>query len=688
MICYFKKIQIVFGKAFDFFNFSLSIAQTICAAILIIACSLTSIPLSASEKDPHKPFNWMNRLTSLFSNKFVEKEILSVVTIKNHKSVGFVVQDDKTGKFILVTAFDAIENVNSFNLHFMNQGKLLKVKKVWSISMEQNVISFELEDYVGHFLKLANSPDYNSDEVYIPGHPDAYFSDIKGPGLHNESSPIFGIISDETVDSPKTGGGPVLNNKGEIMGMYLTEDVTAPGIYFALKIEHIENLLKNPEISIGKLDAFFTNSSFEKKIEILRLLFSRPIYSRHIHNFYFNKGTDVTEHFSGEAFSRLKDIAEKGSANAQFKVGSQLYYDDGVPSNKEQAAFWFGQAAGQEHHRGAKMLEILREDEPQLRQAIEKGWTVGTYLLAQKLYKGNGILQDKEKAAQNFRAVALANFIFEETRQYSESIDVLNEIDEDGFIRFQEYLNRKEIYHRFIFTFPYQYESAFQLAMMLYKGEGVSQNKRRAFMWLSRILISNRILLNQMSQVMSQETDNDLEDELLERFIDTGENGLEELIETAADENRFKELMKIAQKQSQMEESIKIQKEINEIVFAARHKMIAMLNTGDGILLNKKIADRLLDSYDQRVVTQQEWDYITEPDNITEMKQRIKEVKNSIIPETDARKRAEMLKKKVQVIEDIERITQGRQFKEDESTSSSCGNKFRNNTKGPPREIQ
>ena len=665
--------------------------------IIALAVSLTGSPLLAAEKDPHKPFNWMERLASLPSSESIEKEILSVITIENHTGIGFVLQDDKTGKFILITTFDAIKDADPSNLKFMNQGNPLKIKRIWSASIEQNVISFELEDYKGYALKPPDSPNYNSDRVYIPGHPDAHFSDIKGASLHNTSSLIFGVISDETVDllQKEKGGGPVLNSKGEVIGMYLQKDITTPGVYFAVKIEHLQDLLHNPKISVDNPDDFLTKDSFEKQIEILQLLFS---FNSDVNDFYFNKGTDVTEYFSGEAFSRLKDIADKGSANAQFKTGWQLSFGHGIPQNKEQAAFWLGQAAGQEHPE-AKHIHIaeIKNRSAQFREARTEGWIAGTYLMAQKLYKGDGIPQDKEKAAGKFEIVAthhslieglkdFAKFMFSNTnnKPIEDDSNELSKTDpnspkddlEEWVIR---YIKQGGTSAKPVFTLPYQYEAIFRVAVMSYKGDGIPQRKKVAFFWFSKIVESYHSFLDQQSEVALQETDNDLEYELFERLMLTGEEGLEELIETSVDQNRFEGLMKIAAKQSQMEELSNIQNEIEEIAFAARHKMIVMLKTGDDIPLNKKAADQFLNKVEQRTMTQKEWNYIAEPDDITEMKKRIREVKNSIIPEIDTENRAETIMERIHTMEEIERITQGTQPKGDESPGSSCKGTFKPN---------
>ena len=667
-------IQNILEKVSSFSHFLIKPIRTV-TFIIALASSLISTSLLAVEEDPHKSFNWMGKLISFFSGTPpVEKEILSVVTIENHKGVGFVVQDDKTNKIILVITLDAIKDVDPSSLKFMNQGNPLKIKRIWSASIEQNVISFELEDYNGYALNPADSPDYNSDEVYIPGHPDAYFSDIKGPSLHNVSSPIFGIISDETVESPQKGGGPVLNSKGEVIGMYLQKDITAPGIYFAVKIEHLQNLLRNPKISVDKPDVFLTKS-LEEQIEYFQTLTTT---SNDFNNFYFNEGTDLTEYFSGEAFARLKDIANKGSANAQFKKGLQLYFGQDVLENKEQAAFWFGQAAGQNHPEAEAILPEFYKQ--QFRQPIQKGRAKGIYLLAQKLYKGEGIPQDKEEAAKNFRRATIEYLFVEQSNQLDEMIKTFSRNDEHSNKIVRRVL--KEIKKR-TFIFPYQYKAAFQLAVMLYNGDGISQRKREAFFWFSKILNSYYTLSSQIRQVRSQETADDLEDELFERYMDTGEDGLEELIEIV-DENRFKELLKIAAIRSQTEELIKIREEIDEIFFAARHKMIVMLKTGDGIPSNQKVADQLLYEREQRMMTQQEWNHITEPEEITEMKKRIREVKNNIIPEIDTEKGVAMVMERIQEFEE-ERAKQERPSQMDESQGSLCSGEFRSNKKGPSR---
>jgi hypothetical protein len=52
----------------------------------------------------------------------------------------------------------------------------------------------------------------------------------------------------------------------------------------------------------------------------------------------------------------LEPMAEKGSVEAQFRVGTMLSLGQGVPEDHAHAALWFERAAAQGHHEAAVTL--------------------------------------------------------------------------------------------------------------------------------------------------------------------------------------------------------------------------------------------------------------------------------------------------------------------------------------------
>ena len=57
-----------------------------------------------------------------------------------------------------------------------------------------------------------------------------------------------------------------------------------------------------------------------------------------------------------EARRLLEPMAEKGSAEAQFRVGTMLSLGQGMPEDHARAARWFEQAASRGHHEAATTL--------------------------------------------------------------------------------------------------------------------------------------------------------------------------------------------------------------------------------------------------------------------------------------------------------------------------------------------
>ncbi|HEY1459568.1 MAG TPA: tetratricopeptide repeat protein [Casimicrobiaceae bacterium] len=117
------------------------------------------------------------------------------------------------------------------------------------------------------------------------------------------------------------------------------------------------------------------------------------------------------------AATELRPEAERGNAEAQYRVGLMYEYGKGYPLDKSQGVTWFRKAAMQGHVAAQVELAVIyatgdgvKEDDAQavswFRKAAEQGNAIGQYNLGLLYAKGQGIPRDDVLAIAWFRESA------------------------------------------------------------------------------------------------------------------------------------------------------------------------------------------------------------------------------------------------------------------------------------------
>jgi S1-C subfamily serine protease len=103
-------------------------------------------------------------------------------------------------------------------------------------------------------IPLSSSMPEIGQDVFVIGHPKEYFwsftqgivSQIR-PGYrwsYDDRSPRMGTtIQTQAPVNPGNSGGPLLNDDGAIVGIVVGSASEAMGIYFAVAVEHVRDLL-------------------------------------------------------------------------------------------------------------------------------------------------------------------------------------------------------------------------------------------------------------------------------------------------------------------------------------------------------------------------------------------------------------------------------------------------------------
>ena len=144
---------------------------------------------------------------------------------------------------------------------------------------------------------------------------------------------------------------------------------------------------------------------------------------------YYGNGCNLN---NIEAVKWFRKAAEQGYTKAQYLLGQSLVLGMGCEKNKEEAEKWFRKAAEQGHAKARDYLDyLLMEQTPQdknnnnyliyqLRKAAEEGDVEVQYELGARLYYGNKCNVNNEEAVKWFRKAAEQGHI--KAREYLNSL--------------------------------------------------------------------------------------------------------------------------------------------------------------------------------------------------------------------------------------------------------------------------
>lgn len=388
----------------------------------------------------------------------VQQSVSDIVIIYDAKGLvgsGFVVKDKKRNRFLILTAWHVMEDPlkDPEHIKIKHRGEELKIKEILAYSKEQDVFIGVLEDYKGQGLTFAHHPDYNSNEMYILGFPNGRFAIHDGAGIDSKSTPYFGIITDTEKNLGGSSGGPVLNNDAKVIGIHQAEDMIH--ISRALKSEHFKDLLfgtNTLKADWERAGFIVIEKPFREAIKDIKL----PEHYRDV----------ITDHpFSIEDnLPRLKQIADDGSLTAQLRM-SWLLDDIDNP---------FRQDPPQE-----QIEDAIRY----LKMAAQNSHIEAMVSLAERLYEGNGIPQDKLAAAHWFQLIIKNHY--RHTYTPTAMLNLAKMLEEgDGISQSKQ--KAAQLYERVIekgdhvSAFDAITEAKKRLANILEKEDGVPQDKKRA----------------------------------------------------------------------------------------------------------------------------------------------------------------------------------------------------------------
>ena len=432
--------------------------STITFSTLLMVSFLTPSTAFATSDDDLDDFGFLeSEVKKLFlplrmPKKVQQSETDIVIIYGPHgNGSGFVVRDKKRNRFLLVTAWHVMEQTLKKPEHMKieHETEELKIKEILTYSEKYDVFIGVLENYTGRGLTFAHSPNYNSNEMYILGFPHGRFATHDGQGIDLESTSYFKIVTNTEKNLKGGSGSPILNNEGEVIGIH--QNGNSIHISGALKSEYFKDLL------------FGTNTSKteweQAGFVVIEKPFKEAIKDIKIPEYY----EALYSPFSIEDnLPRLKQIADNGSPVAQLSL-SLVLDDIDNPFRPEPSQ------------------EQIKDAIRYLKMAAIQGHDEAIISLAERLYKGDSIPQNKSEAADWFRLI-----IEEHDRHPYTPTAMLNlaKMLEEGDSIPQNKPKAAQLYEQVIKIKNDIFETAIEarrrLAKMLEKGDGIPQDRQRA----------------------------------------------------------------------------------------------------------------------------------------------------------------------------------------------------------------
>ncbi len=329
----------------------------------------------------------------------------------------------------------------------------LQIKEIIYLSAQHDLAVLEIEGKVSDYLNISKEIPQPNENLVLIGYPDGQFSLIKKTrdilSYHKSNHSFFSDHSDLSGAS----GSPLLNSKGEVVGVFYFADLN---LAYATKAIYLKNLL-NEEIK-----SFETpEDHIAYAIEQLTKAANQGLATAQFHlGLFYSKGKGVEQNFN-QALNWYQKAAKQGHATAQFELGSLYYYGEGVEQDYKEAFNWMQKTAKQGHagaqynlglsyYYGEGVEQNLNQSFHWTEKAAKQGLATAQYHLSALYYKGKGVEQDinqsfnwTKEAAKQGDAEAQYNLgLFYHTGQvveqdYKEAFNWTKEAAEQGYAEAQ-----------------------------------------------------------------------------------------------------------------------------------------------------------------------------------------------------------------------------------------------------------
>ena len=244
-----------------------------------------------------------------------EKAAVSVVEVKGQyeggtsTGSGFFYNERGT----VVTNYHVIEKCTSADI-VLNTGESYSVKSVLGYSKEKDIAILETGCAVSKALKVSSKTVATGETVYAIGTSLGFLSGSMSDGIVSAAERIFDgmmFIQITTPVSPGNSGGPLLDSRGEVIGIVSAGFESGQNLNLAIPIKEVLTIDISKPVTLQDL-ADSVGSSDNKKVEWIRSWRTQYITDESQHVLLFELATADEVAVAAEGTVAIKVVNENG----------------------------------------------------------------------------------------------------------------------------------------------------------------------------------------------------------------------------------------------------------------------------------------------------------------------------------------------------------------------------------------
>jgi hypothetical protein len=308
------------------------------AALLLLSCCLTrTSPAQVAKKNQPK--------TNLTTGEIAAHVKRSLVVITTRDSKGNAVAQG-SGFFItphfVVTNVHVMKRASEASVKSLADGVTYKVDEVLEFSLNHDLCVLVLPDAMGVPLPTNAKGSAVGDEIIVAGNPEGLEASIS-IGIVSAVRKERGLVQIDAPISPGSSGGPVVNQRGEVIGVAESSLIEGQNLNFAVPIGFLNDgtLLESTEYppmlsghpqtvwAMGRLSVTnLENDGFHGPVKNVEERHSEYSYNA-ANNTYIEGPSELSSRIS---FNRQGRLEETESYWKGLKTGSLMreYSDDGL----------------------------------------------------------------------------------------------------------------------------------------------------------------------------------------------------------------------------------------------------------------------------------------------------------------------------------------------------------------------
>ena len=293
----------------------------------------------------------------------------------------------------------------------------IQIKRVVALSALYDLALLETEENVTDYLSIVDSSVEQSEKLSVFGYPGGVLKNLKKIGSVLDEDSHFYTFPVNYSKLKGSSGGPVLNEKGEVVGVISMSNIN---IAIAIKAKFLQEFIAGKEaISCSHMR---TKVCLQKDMEAIKNLSNAGgAYVQYVLAWMYSYGVGV-EKDEEKAFEWYEKSAKQNYAPAQNNLALMYLEGVGVEKDEEKAFEWYEKSAKQNFAFAQNNLAWMysngigvEKDEEKAFEWCEKSakqnFAFAQNNLALMYLEGVGVEKDEEKAFEWYEKSAKLNYV-------------------------------------------------------------------------------------------------------------------------------------------------------------------------------------------------------------------------------------------------------------------------------------